>query len=83
MHNAQYVHQKQYKYCYNYHSNTNTNTKIREPQCRFAVGNKKLEDWERKFTLQLNQVEEQVTNLQIQQLELANTIVKGHKDGGK
>jgi len=36
--------------------------------------NKKLEDLENKFTLQLNQVEDQVTDLQIQQLELANAI---------
>ena len=36
--------------------------------------NKKLEDLENKFTLQLNQVKDQVTNLQIQQLELANAI---------
>jgi len=33
--------------------------------------NDKLEDLEDRFTLQLNQVEDQVTELQIQQLELA------------
>jgi len=36
--------------------------------------NEKLEDLESRFTLQLNQVEDQVTYLQIQQLELANAI---------
>jgi len=36
--------------------------------------NKKLEDLENRFTLQLNQVEDQVSDLQIQQLELANAI---------
>ena len=36
--------------------------------------NDKLEDLESRFTLQLNQVEDQVTDLQIQQLELANAI---------
>jgi len=36
--------------------------------------NDKLEDLEDRFTLQLNQVEDQVTELQIQQLELAKAI---------
>jgi len=36
--------------------------------------NDKLEDLESRFTLQLNQVEDQVTKLQTQQLELANAI---------
>jgi len=36
--------------------------------------NKKLEDLESKFTLQLNQVEDQITDVQVQQLELANAI---------
>ena len=36
--------------------------------------NDKLEDLESRFTLQLNQVEDQVTELQTQQLELANAI---------
>jgi len=36
--------------------------------------NTKLEDLENTFTLQLNQVEDQVTDLQIQQLELADAI---------
>jgi len=35
----------------------------------------KLEDLESRFTLQLNQVEDQVTKLQAQELELANVIV--------
>jgi len=35
---------------------------------------KKLEDLESRFTLQLNQVEDQVTELQVQQLELTNAI---------
>jgi len=36
--------------------------------------NDKLEDLENRFTLHLNQVEDQVTELQAQQLELANAI---------
>jgi len=36
--------------------------------------NDKLEDLESRFTLQINQVEDQVTKLQAQQLELANAI---------
>jgi len=36
--------------------------------------NKKFEDLENRFTLQLNQVEDQVTELQVQQLELANAV---------
>jgi len=36
--------------------------------------NDNLEDLENRFTLQLNQVEEQVTKLQAQDLELANAI---------
>jgi len=38
--------------------------------------NKKLEDLEDKFTLQINQVENQVSELQVQQLELAKAIAK-------
>jgi len=36
--------------------------------------NDKLEDLESRFMLQLNQLEDQVTELQTQQLELANAI---------
>jgi len=36
--------------------------------------NDKLEDLESRFKLQLNQFEDQVTNLQAQELELANAI---------
>jgi len=36
--------------------------------------NKKLEDLEDKFTLQLNQVEDQVSELQVQQIELVKAI---------
>ena len=38
--------------------------------------NKRLEELESRFTLQLNQVENQVTELQVQQLELAKAIAK-------
>ena len=38
------------------------------------MSNDKFEDLKSQFTLQLNQVKNQVTELQIQQLELANAI---------
>jgi len=38
------------------------------------VVNDNLEDLENRFTLQLNQVEEQVTKLQAQELEWTNAI---------
>jgi len=38
------------------------------------VVNDKLKDLESRFTLQLNQVKDQVTKLQEQELELANAI---------
>jgi len=38
------------------------------------MSNDKFEDLKSQFTLQLNQVKDQVTELQTQQLELANVI---------